>query len=434
MRGKSGKIISFYSYKGGTGRTMALSNLAWVLASNGYDVLLIDWDLEAPGLHRYLRKFLIDPELSATPGLIDYVWEAVRVSMTPGDELHPSSVDFPQLEDYVVGIDWDFPSGGSMAFVPAGQQDANYAQRVNTFDWDRFYERLGGGKLLQAERDILRSNYDFILIDSRTGVSDTSSICTVQMPDQLVVLFTLNRQSIRGASAVAASVRAQRGDSLPIYPVPTRIEDAETDKARLALAYARRRFVGFLQHVQANGGEPNLDGQADYWSSVRTSYRAYYAFEEVPAAFKDVPGERGTVLDATEQLARWLTGLETHLTIDNILMTGKNQTIDSIEKRRNEVVQAYAFNLDEDDLPRTWSPAPTRIEIGWLTRLVRRELRPHRRQYAILFVLVFLLLATWAVIAWNYAYRQLSPQGSTPPATAVPQSTVSPSQPKGTKQ
>jgi len=434
MTGHSGKIITFYSYKGGTGRTMALSNMAWVLATNGYDVLLIDWDLEAPGLHRYLRHFLVDWELSTTPGLIEYVWEAARVSMTPTKSSDPRPIKYPQLEDYVVGLDWQFPKGGSISFLPAGRQDANYAQRVNTFDWDRFYERLGGGRLLQAERDTLKSNYHFILIDSRTGVSDTSSICTVQMPDQLVVMFTLNRQSIRGASAVAKSVCAQRGSSLPIYPVPTRVEDAETDKARLALAYARGRFVGLLQHLQAEGGKPNLDAQSEYWTSVRTTYRVFYAFEEVPAAFKDVPGERGTVLDATEQLARWLTGRTTRLLTDNLLMTDEPLTPASFEKRRDEVVQAYAFRLDEDDRPMTWSPSPPRIRVRWLARFLRRELRPHRRQYAIILTLAILLLTTWAVIGWKYAYRQSSPQGSTPPATVVPQSTLSPSQPKGTKQ
>ena len=47
-----GKILTFYSYKGGTARPMALANVAWLLASNGYRVLAIDWDFEAPGLHR----------------------------------------------------------------------------------------------------------------------------------------------------------------------------------------------------------------------------------------------------------------------------------------------------------------------------------------------------------------------------------------------
>jgi len=43
-----GQVITFYSYKGGTGRTMALANVATLL-SNKYKVLIIDWDLEAPG-------------------------------------------------------------------------------------------------------------------------------------------------------------------------------------------------------------------------------------------------------------------------------------------------------------------------------------------------------------------------------------------------
>jgi Mrp family chromosome partitioning ATPase len=51
------EVITFYSYKGGTGRTMALANTACLLArqgSQGMRVLAIDWDLEAPGLHYYL--------------------------------------------------------------------------------------------------------------------------------------------------------------------------------------------------------------------------------------------------------------------------------------------------------------------------------------------------------------------------------------------
>ena len=59
-----GRIITFYSYKGGTGRSMALANVAWLLATARKRVLMIDWDLEAPGLHRYVHPFLDDPDLS----------------------------------------------------------------------------------------------------------------------------------------------------------------------------------------------------------------------------------------------------------------------------------------------------------------------------------------------------------------------------------
>src|ERR1700704_1429645 len=66
-------IFTFYSYKGGTGRSMALANVAWVLASSGKRVLAIDWDLEAPGLHRYFEPFLTDKGLERSSGIIDFV-------------------------------------------------------------------------------------------------------------------------------------------------------------------------------------------------------------------------------------------------------------------------------------------------------------------------------------------------------------------------
>src|SRR6059058_2990102 len=81
--GLKGRIVTFYSYKGGTGRSMALANVAWVLASNGCRVLAVDWDLEAPGLHRYFAPFLLDPELTATPGVLDLVWDFADAAQQP---------------------------------------------------------------------------------------------------------------------------------------------------------------------------------------------------------------------------------------------------------------------------------------------------------------------------------------------------------------
>ena len=87
-----------------------------------------------------------------------------------------------------------------MDFIPAGRQGDAYSSRITSFDWQNFYDRLGGGVFLEAVKERMREEYDYILIDSRTGVSDASGICTVQMPDLLVVCFTLNHQSIEGAA------------------------------------------------------------------------------------------------------------------------------------------------------------------------------------------------------------------------------------------
>jgi cellulose biosynthesis protein BcsQ len=54
-------IVTFYSYKGGVGRTMAMANVAVLLAQRNLKVLAVDWDLEAPGLERYFGYFTVTP-------------------------------------------------------------------------------------------------------------------------------------------------------------------------------------------------------------------------------------------------------------------------------------------------------------------------------------------------------------------------------------
>jgi hypothetical protein len=397
MQSQLGKIVTFYSYKGGTGRTMALVNVAWVLASNGHKVLLIDWDLEAPGLHRYLRPFLVDQELSSTPGLIDFVWDVALVNMTPKTEEIYSDKEWPALEDYVVGLDFDFGGNGFIAFLPAGRQDENYAQRVNTFNWDNFYERLGGGKLLEAQRGELRKRYDYILIDSRTGVSDTSSICTVHMPDLLVVLFTLNRQSVNGACAVATSVTKQRSN-IRIFPVPTRVESTEIDKLRTAMLYARKAFAPFLQHIQ--GYDIDGDGQyRDYWVGVETPYVPFYAFEEVPAAFKDEPGGLRSILAASEKITSWLT----------------DQSVIALQPesngRRKEVVEAYTLKFEEIQHGEELGGIGRRSRIGRAMRKLTLWLRRRGTVYRLISSLCIILLIVglwWVYIELLATKRQLS--------------------------
>ena len=73
---KSGTLITFYSYKGGTGRSMALANVACLIAKKGAEtsqrVLVVDWDLEAPGLHKFFEMQPKNPENEKRPGIINY--------------------------------------------------------------------------------------------------------------------------------------------------------------------------------------------------------------------------------------------------------------------------------------------------------------------------------------------------------------------------
>jgi len=281
---------------------MALANVAWILASNRRRVLVIDWDLEAPGLHRYFQPFLIDPDLVSTQGMIDYAWDLSLRALTPQDHDDLTEEDWMEkasdLASYAVRLDWDF-EGGLLDFIPAGRQGSGYAERVNSFSWLDFYERIGGGKILEAARERMRRDYDFILIDSRTGVGDVSGICTVQMPDVLVACFTPNLQSIEGVAAVLKSVVAQRHrKSLRILPVMTRLELAEKVRMETARGIARETFDVFLE------GSSDPRG---YWRDAEILHQPYYSYGETLATFSDQAGGRGSetsMLSAMERLAR----------------------------------------------------------------------------------------------------------------------------------
>ena len=302
-----GKIITFYSYKGGTGRSMALANVAWLLATEGNRVLAIDWDLEAPGLHRYFEPFLDDKALENSTGVIDFVLEFATAAVSQGESARVRDwfVSYSNILLHAVPIRYEFPLEGVLHLVPAGRQDSAYGLRVNSFDWPSFYEKLGGGVMLESMKQLVRKDYDYILIDSRTGVSDTSGVCTVQMPDELVVCFTLNRQSIYGASASALSALQQRtmngNQTLKIWPLPMRIELAEKDRLDRARALARTRFSSSFTHLEPDAADV-------YWGATEVPYQPYYSYEEVLAVFRDRPRDTHSLLSSMELIASRLTG------------------------------------------------------------------------------------------------------------------------------
>jgi predicted acylesterase/phospholipase RssA len=334
-RPRNGKIITFYSYKGGTGRSMTLANVAWVLASNGKKVLTIDWDLEAPGLHRYFYPFLVDKDLTFSDGLINFVHNyKTRVLSPPkvdenqkGDEKGTDGdkqsnkqaekwlLKHADIRKYSVTLKRDFRDGGQIDFVPAGRQDDTYSDLVNQFNWEDFYERLGGNRFFDSAAELMRKKYDYVLIDSRTGVSDTSGICTVKMPDTLVLCFTLNYQGINGGAAVADYVYQQRvknasessrgSDGRPmfnIFPVAMRLEDAQKRKMERRREYARdKKFKNYP--IYLHDGET----RKTYWANVKIDYSSFYAYEEILAAFGEKEQDVTNLLAAVERLTAYLT-------------------------------------------------------------------------------------------------------------------------------
>ena len=144
--GRNGHVVTFYSYKGGTGRTMALANVAWILAANGRRVLVADWDLESPGLHRFFHPFLAESAVRDASGIIDlirdYEWSAARA--TSPDRVDQLISEHARVQLHALSLNWAFPDGGNLDFLSPGRQNRDYAVTLGALDWDNFYaERKG---------------------------------------------------------------------------------------------------------------------------------------------------------------------------------------------------------------------------------------------------------------------------------------------------
>ena len=223
-----GVITTFYSFKGGVGRTMSLANIAVLLAKMGQKVLMVDWDLEAPGLHEYFRKYH-EQNAKNNNGLLGLLNDAKNNKGIASWENYVSKIKLS--EKIEIDVIWSGCEGGGNC----------YEHDVLGFDWEGFYAKDGGGRFIEDLRHEWKDTYDHIFIDSRTGITDYGGICTIQLPDFLTLVFTPNEQSVKGVKRYA--IQAQ--------------------KARQKLAYSRMPLLIFPLLSRYDGDEEKKRG--DEW-------------------------------------------------------------------------------------------------------------------------------------------------------------------------
>ena len=304
-----GQILTFYSYKGGTGRSMVLANTACLLAQqpegNG-GILTVDWDLEAPGLHRYFadrfrRQFEgadgAEAALEGSPGLIDLfialaaeIDKLPPIAEEPTPEIQEQLAQAVNLDSYILRT--DVPN---VCLLKAGTFDETYARRVNTFQWEALYNRAPWVIALVA--DWFTSRFRYTLIDSRTGITDTSGICTMLLPDKLVAVFTPNQQSLDGVLQMAersTNYRRRSADLRPlsVFPLPSRIETSEPD---LREHWRKGTGTGYQPRFEAlfrkvwELDECNLDA---YFNEVQIQHSSAYAYGEKVAVLLEKTNDR----------------------------------------------------------------------------------------------------------------------------------------------
>ncbi|SEN38872.1 WD40 repeat [Nitrosospira multiformis] len=244
-------IITFYSYKGGVGRSMALAAVAHLLARRGMRVLAVDFDLEAPGLERYFfdneRSRLKRGEL----GLMDLLQDYRRAL---SDEAEFENPAFKRLDRFISpAIVAASSRGGRVDLLTAGQREPvgkirDYALAVRSFDWQDFFYNWKGDiffQWLRGQWTESEQGYDVVLVDSRTGVTEMGGVCAYQLADVAVLMCAPNYQNLEGTRDVARdflsdSVLGLRyGRKLDILAIPARVADNHPMRDKFLAAFER---------------------------------------------------------------------------------------------------------------------------------------------------------------------------------------------------
>lgn len=198
---KSTRFVAFYSFKGGVGRSMTLANVAYHLAKSGKRVLIIDFDLEAPG-QAYNALFYGQ---NISRGVLELFGSFVEASKA---EIVPQFLDDLRLSGYysyssLPSESEVVPSEGSIALLPAGNfEDPAYEKRLSTFDWNEFYALKGRAFIELLKERISADGFDFVLLDSRTGLTDAFFVTALDFADTVVLMSSLNRQNVAGIKRV----------------------------------------------------------------------------------------------------------------------------------------------------------------------------------------------------------------------------------------
>jgi hypothetical protein len=343
------KVVVFYSYKGGVGRTMAMCNVAAYLAASvsrsgdqrvrtlkeverTLPVLCADFDIEAPGVPSYLR-----PPQSAQPvrGLLGLILECFQDTLPPERE---AQVELIATRLRLMLRD----RAGEFTYVPEESQDIVVLPAGELSDPERIQAlELLSSILKPAQRQlnpgearravpffdafyrVCRELYSYTLVDSRTGLAEIGFATTLVLADTLVLLFRPNITQLLAVQRVLGGFLFQRGlvstsSNAPVIPVITprpvhtapdlialrslsvneifrwlRPSESDDDETRLANPIIELPFDNTLQVGERLLIEPRADATPE--DPEAPLYKAYVALAtaiKAGNAENDVDGAR----------------------------------------------------------------------------------------------------------------------------------------------
>lgn len=188
------ETVAFYSYKGGVGRSLLLANTARFLALSGQRVVALDLDFEAPGLH-----YKFDIERRVQTGVVELLLRGLKGEAP--ETIHNACVE----------VTLPVSQGGALLVLSAGPApNIEYWESLSELQ-ELLTSRLGDG-LLEALLDLqMRIEEelapDVLLVDTRTGVTELGGFATTALSDRVVLVTSMNAESIDGIHAIAGALR-----------------------------------------------------------------------------------------------------------------------------------------------------------------------------------------------------------------------------------
>ncbi|MGL6444023.1 KGGVGR-motif variant AAA ATPase [Aeromonas hydrophila] len=153
-------LLTFYSYKGGVGRTTSLALTASYLARQGKSVFVVDCDFEAPGLINFFNSSQSENNRN---GLIEYLNDK---------EFSPDS----KLQDYVYSIESTYAGAGVINLLSAGNILLDFKNIISYLEGIAKVDLQGSAliSIISQLIDDINDSYnpDVILVDSRTGFNN----------------------------------------------------------------------------------------------------------------------------------------------------------------------------------------------------------------------------------------------------------------------
>jgi hypothetical protein len=238
----------FYSFKGGVGRSTALASFAIQRARAAERVVIIDFDLDAPGIGVLLAAD--SSGTTASWGIIDYLLEC------PYD-----SVDL--REYYHACRQSGVTHSGEILVFPSGCLNDNYLGKLARIDFEPPRENAESplAQLLRRVRDELQP--DWILLDTRTGLSESSGLLLGGLSHLHILFGTSSEQSWQGLRLIIDRLGADRvmadKPQLECFLVQSLVPQDATISKSARVRFAERARDEFSEHYYATNPEDDSD-------------------------------------------------------------------------------------------------------------------------------------------------------------------------------